>query len=222
MSTLRRSFQIERVEEVNNISKYTQLAIETEKHKEILENSRNLLAQKRITIIEDIANYEKARDIVISVLNTTQGGIKTYLEEIVTQALQCIFGEEYRFEVNFVQKRNKNEAEFYVLKGGLRLNPKYDIEAGGIIDILSLALRMAIWSMRSPKSAPVFILDEPGKWLSAALRPKFGKLIKELSTTLGVQFIIVSHDDAMIESADKVFDVELVEGCSKVTERNIL
>jgi len=42
-------------------------------------------------------------------------------------------------------------------------------------------------------------------------------MIKELSTRLGLQFIIVTHEETLTEYADKVFTVKMRKGKSIVS-----
>jgi DNA repair ATPase RecN len=77
---------------------------------------------------------------------------------------------------------------------------------GGIVDICSFSLRVVLWTMEAPRSRNVFILDEPGKNLGALL-PLFGQMLREVSHKLNFQLIIITHDEALAEMADRVFVV---------------
>ena len=44
--------------------------------------------------------------------------------------------------------------------------------------------------------------------LSRELQPKAGEMIKMLSDKLKIQFIIITHNQDIIESADKVFEIK--------------
>ncbi|KKK86498.1 hypothetical protein LCGC14_2762610, partial [marine sediment metagenome] len=59
----------------------------------------------------------------------------------------------------------------------------------------------------SPKSRNVILLDEPLKNLSQNMQDKASMMLKELSNRLGIQFIIVTHEDTLTEYADRVFRV---------------
>jgi ABC-type glutathione transport system ATPase component len=67
---------------------------------------------------------------------------------------------------------------------------------------------MAVWAMAEPRTAPVFLLDEPSKFLSVDLQPKFGQMLRELSDLLGVQFVVVTHSPEVAESADRAYNVD--------------
>jgi len=84
---------------------------------------------------------------------------------------------------------------------------------------VALGLRMALWSLREPRSVSTFVLDEPGTSVSESLRPKFGEMLKKLSQMLGIQMLIISHDSALIDVADKTFNVEN-DGKTSIVEGN--
>lgn len=87
----------------------------------------------------------------------------------------------------------------------------------GAVDIAAFALRVVSWSMSYPKLRNVIILDEPMKNLSKDMQEKASMMIKEVSKKLGIQFIIVTHEDTLASYADKTFMVEKNrKGISKV------
>ncbi len=62
-------------------------------------------------------------------------------------------------------------------------------------------------------------MDETFKHLSRNHLPKAGELVKEMSERLGLQVILVSHKDEFAEVADRVFDVSIVEGETRIEVR---
>ena len=63
---------------------------------------------------------------------------------------------------------------------------------GGVVDIASLALRVAIWSIG--KTDNVLVLDEPIKNIQpASLQMEAWDIIQKLSQQLNLQFIIITN-----------------------------
>ena len=91
-----------------------------------------------------------------------------------------------------------------------------DDEGGGLIDVISFALRVVLHSLETPQSRNVLVLDEPLKW-TGKLMSKAGQMIKEISNRLGLQVILVTHEPELSEIADRSFFVEQVDGISNVT-----
>jgi DNA repair exonuclease SbcCD ATPase subunit len=89
---------------------------------------------------------------------------------------------------------------------------------GGAVDVAAFALRIASWSMAQPHSRNTIILDEPLRFLSVDLQEKASTMIKEVSDKLGIQMILVTHNDTLASFADRVFNVSIKKGVSKVIQ----
>lgn len=173
----------------------------------------------RATITQERAsNLEKAREIAQCVLLLTQGRVKTAIEEIVTLALSTVY-PELSFELEYEIKRNQSEATPWIVENDEQHSPRDEV-GGGVLDIVSLGIRLALWALMEPKPANIFILDEPAKFLSRDRQPLFGEMLNQLSKTLGVQILIVSHNNAIIDSADKVYKISQPNGISIAAEYN--
>src|SRR3990167_10500776 len=89
-----------------------------------------------------------------------------------------------------------------------------------MLDVVSFLMRLVIWGMNPDRSEPIFLLDEPFKFF----KDKDGfegisSLLAQLRDEMGMQFLIVSHDEEMIGLADKVWRFKLNnEGVSIVEE----
>ena len=150
---------------------------------------------------ESLRQWEGARDLLVQVLLTTQGQVKSFVEEVVTLALSTIYGPDHRFEPEYETRRNQVEATPFIAIGDERFSPRDEV-GGGVLDVAGLALRLALWAMAEPRTAPTFVLDEPAKFLHGAdYEAAFGRMLVELSELLGVQFVVVTQEPMMAESA---------------------
>jgi DNA repair exonuclease SbcCD ATPase subunit len=93
------------------------------------------------------------------------------------------------------------------VKDGEEIDPM-TASGGGVVHVASFALRIAMWSLQRPRPRETILLDEPFHFLSRDLQPKASELLKVISKRLGIQFVIVTHDDSLTEAADKVFEVK--------------
>lgn len=159
---------------------------------------------------------EKALVIVQQVAKETQEELEYHVSEMVTLALDSIFGSIYQFNLNFVIRRGKTEADITLTKNNKELAPITSV-GGGVLDIIAFSLRVALWSLNTPKTDRVLILDEPFRNLSKDLHNKASMLLKEISTKLNIQIIVVSHSAELIQHADKIFNTKLVNNQSIVT-----
>lgn len=148
------------------------------------------------------ARYEKAQVVLQEVAKTTQEVLEFRVSELVTTALD-LFPDPYTFALIFEPKRGQSEARCVLRDSdGEELDPLNAV-GGGVVDMAAFALRLSLWCLRQPRTRATLILDEPFRFLSRGLQPAASQLIKTLSTKLGVQFIIVSHEEALIENADQ-------------------
>ena len=156
----------------------------------------------------DLRRHEEAREILRSVGLETQKQLQYHISDITSLALEAVFEDPYELVAEFVQRRNKTECDLYFSRRGSRVDP-VDASGGGAVDVAALALRIAAWSMQNPKRRNVIILDEPMKFLDTQTDrlEKASMMLKELSERLGLQFIIVTHEDILTQYADQVFRV---------------
>jgi len=168
-------------------------------------------------------NLIKARWTIVEVQKMTQQKFKERMESLVTLAIKSVFDKRnYEFELIFEEKRNQMEVKPVIHEWIDGIKYSYDsLEddfGGGMVDIVSIAMRIVLWSMEQPKSRNVIILDEPGKNLGAMVN-LFGKMLREISHKLGFQLIIITHDQEILENGDcaylvthdkKIYHVELM------------
>lgn len=154
---------------------------------------------------------QKAQEIIQQVAKETQNTFTSNISDVVSAALDAVFGSDaYKFSVEFVQKRGKTEVELSFIRDGEKIDP-LSSSGGGAVDVASFALRVALWSVTKNSGRNIsntIILDEPFRFLSRELQPLAGSMLRTLSNRLGIQFILVTHNQDIIESADKIFEVQ--------------
>lgn len=190
-----------------------------------LEGSKDLMAQqleKQKAIqkaqTDRMVACEEALVFVQEVAQRTQEQLTIHIEDVVNTALDTCFPGEYQFQLKFEVKRNKTEARLVFLKNGYEIEPM-DASGGGVVDVASFALRIAAWSLGRTRNT--ICLDEPMKFLSRDLQPRAGEILSEISKKLGIQFIMVSHVNDIIQSADRVFEISLnSKGVSQVKRQD--
>lgn len=161
-------------------------------------------------------HLQDARALIQEVAKQTQAQLEFRITEIVSLALEAVFDDPYKLKVEFVEKRGRTECELSFVRGNEESVDPLTASGGGAVDVAAFALRIAIWSLTHPRSRGVFILDEPFRFLSVGLRDRAGIMLKELSEKLGVQIIMVTHDSALTEAADKVFFISQNSGVSSL------
>lgn len=180
-----------------------------------LKDRKEKLSKRVDILIIRSADLAEARELVSQVGIAAQGEINGVIEELVTQAIQAVFGMNYSFEIVDLIQRNKPETNFFIIENGKRRDLR-DSSGGGVLDLVALCLRVVIWAIKSPRSAPVIILDEPLKFLDCERLDNAGAMINKLSEMLEIQFIIVTHEEDLFNCANFHYHVTKVGDVSDV------
>ena len=193
---------------------------------DVIKKVRELKVQKELlgTQVESLkATVQKLREekkvcdeglnIVQRVALLTQEQLRYNLEDIVNTMLKAVYGDTYTFSIIYDTKYNRTEARMALIEDGEELDVLSSV-GGGVVDLLTIALRVALVILSSNRQTLIF--DEPGKMLSEDIRPAFYEALKSLSKDLGIQIIMVSHDPHALMNADKQIRIVKVGGESYV------
>lgn len=164
-------------------------------------------------LVDDLTDAQEVMNITGTL---AQEEFEGFIESMVTEALQVVFGSGYAFEIETKVVRNQPETYLYVVEDGVRTPIKDDMVGGGLLDLVSMVLRVVVWSISKHRTRPVMILDEPGKNMDRRKINQLVEMIRKFHELLGLQFIIVTHDDKIIEMADRAFLVERTKGTAEV------
>lgn len=160
----------------------------------------------------------KAQIILQESARLTQEQLEYRISKLVTLAMESVFENPYEISLNFQTQRGKTGASIFFLKNGEPLDPLSEA-GGGVVDVAALGLQISLWTLQSPRTRNLLILDEPLKWLKGGELPDKGaEMIKQISHKLGLQILMVSHAPELIAHADKVFHVRQTKGISYVRE----
>jgi DNA repair exonuclease SbcCD ATPase subunit len=166
-----------------------------------------MLTDENIQLEKSKEAGEKARSIIQEVAQTTQQQLEYHLSSVTSMAMEYVFDDPYELSVAFTQRRNKTEVDVLFRKGEELVNP-ITACGGGAVDIAALSLQISILLM-SKNTNRILFLDEPLKWLKGKDYPERGaEILKEISSKLGIQILMVSHDPTLIANADTVFSTE--------------
>jgi DNA repair exonuclease SbcCD ATPase subunit len=204
------------------LDKYTSY-FNTQKAKlELLVENRVKLEESLMITDQLLKDLREAEDVMNVVSVLAQEDSKQVVEELVTLALQSVYGTAYAFEIENKINRGQPETFLYVVKEGEKclLKNADDYFGGGVVDICSFSLRVVCWAISDEKSDNVLVLDEPLKNLDNGRCELAGEMIKELSESLDLQFIIITRLEPLEKAGDKVFFVKQTNEVSNVSEVN--
>lgn len=172
----------------------------------------------------DVAIGEQVQLLFAKTSEFARAQIKVHVERTVTAALQAVFGREMRFEVSLRELGGQSAADWKVVDSIEDAGGEYEVagdpeeaRGGGVSDIVSLALRLAMLELVRPKPEGPIILDEVGKHVSAEHREALGEFLRSYAASTGRQIILVTHMDELASAADVAYRVTRENGVSEVT-----
>ena len=161
---------------------------------------------------QDIVHW----DLVVQLLTLTSESqreqIRQRIESTVTAALQTVFGDSLEFRVIQDTMGGQPVTGWAVMTryaDAVLTTGVEDSRGGGVVDVVSLALRLAVLELYRPRIAGALVLDEPGRHLSAEYSMNLARFLKGYSQETGRQCLLITHQTALAECADKSFRVVL-------------
>jgi DNA repair exonuclease SbcCD ATPase subunit len=182
---------------------------------------KSLLEQRLEEKKRDIDKLQQVKILLQESAVFAREQARRQIETMVTNALQFIFGDrDMEFRVTIDEVRGRAEGEFLVVSryGGeipVETRPQ-DARGGGVVDVISLALRAALLHANKPRLDGPIILDEPAKHVSDEYSRQVAEFLKQLSTAFGRQIIMVTHNQHLANTGDCSYIVEMRSGKSYV------
>jgi DNA repair exonuclease SbcCD ATPase subunit len=173
-----------------------------------------------VQAIDDIEVWQQVKILFGKVSEFAREQLKLKIEETVTAALQAIFeSDNISFAIDIRTVNGKPSAEWSVINNygdvSVTANPE-DAKGGGVTDVVSLALRLALLELTRPKPLGPIILDEPGKMISKEYLPNVAAFLKQYLQKTGRQGIMITHHETLAEVADSSWRVSQTNGISEV------
>lgn len=146
---------------------------------------------------------------------------KSQIESLVTKCLQFVFDSDIKFLIEIEELRGKANAEFYVVNEveDILIKTKPELSrGGGVVDIVSLALRIAFLQIHKPRIQGPLILDEPAKHVSEEFVFNVADFLKQTSELFNRQIIMVIYNNHLAAIGINAHKVELKGSISSVME----
>lgn len=208
--------------DINDLNNYI-VSLESEIN--IDKGKRDLLESNLKKTSDELRKIEEYEDILSKVQilfqETSSYGreqAKRQIEMLVTKCLQTILETDIEFVVEITEKREIPQAQFYVISNYNGYSVKTEPElarGGGIVDIISIALRIAFISInKRPSLEGPLIFDEPGKHVSDDYIFNLGEFLKNSSRYFKRQILMVTHNKHLSEICDKSYTIYNRNGVS--------
>lgn len=203
-------------------SKYQQALGQKEMLEQQKTEKQSALEQAR----HDIEVWEQVRVLFGKVSEFARAQLKARIEETVTAALQAVFErDDIAFEIEMRTVNNQPAANWQVVSyygSGENIatvsgSPE-DARGGGVSDVVSLALRLALLELARPKPLGPILLDEVGKHVSKEFAPNVAQFLKQYAQRTGRQIILITHQSDLADVADVGYRVNQETGISEVSK----
>ncbi len=158
---------------------------------------------------KQLGQYDLVQILLQKTSDYARQQAKTRIEAIVSEALNVVYGGNHHFVIDLVVRSNRPEADYYLSCDGVvtQLKPPDYGRGGGKIDVITLALRLAITEILQIPG-PLF-LDEVGKHIdkiedgdNTAIE-NLAYFLQQYSHQFGRQIILITHNDTLASIGDK-------------------
>lgn len=141
-------------------------------------------------------------DVVIEQMNSAS---VEDIEKLITEALQFIFEKPYKFHMNPEVKRGNMTYRFTLNDNDSDI---IDAEGGGIVQVISVLMRIVTIAISKPPLKKILVLDESLGMLSVEYIANASKFIKDLGEKLGFTIVLVTHQEQFQDGADVAYKIE--------------
>jgi len=149
---------------------------------------------------------EEAKAAISFEIEDIQKTLKKDIDSLITIAIRSVYDREISFALSFERKPSgASEYRPIIIENNEEFSPK-DEQCGGVLDVISYAIRIVLKGFEAKVSRSFIFFDEPFKFLGGGiLAERAASMMKKINDELNIQSVIISHDEKCIWSADKVF-----------------
>lgn len=175
------------------------------KHRANLETEQQKLI-KACTSLKDNSEEQvlnnKVNMLLRAVSEETKKSVISHLEDIVSAALNSIYGEGHRFIIRLTERRNQHEVDYFIFDGNTEIQLKRPFvgKGGGKVTIAATALQLAIIEYAEVRGP--LCLDEITKHADLDAVEKTAAFLSEYARVNGRQVINITHHQAVTKAAD--------------------
>jgi DNA repair exonuclease SbcCD ATPase subunit len=176
------------------------------------EKNQNRIDRNKI----DMNILENVKSLLMDFSEHTRSIIKNKLESLVNSALKCIFvDKEILFKIMVNKTKKIIYYDMYIETDG-NLTPLTDAKGGGVLDIITTALRISFVRMFSATLRQTIIFDEPFKNLDSERLSMAMEWMVAISKEMSMQFIMITHEEGIIDKSEKVYMFTIEDGATSV------
>lgn len=156
----------------------------------------------------EVATLGKVIGILHTLSTSVQERFLTSIEDLVSDGLSAVFSEPIRFKITPTVRNKQVNLDFSIHNEDGTETDLLDARGGGLVCLAGVLLRIIMARLMSNRVRQILIMDEPLGMLSSNYQPAASELLRKLADELDMQLIIVSHNQEIIEHADKVYELQ--------------
>ena len=180
------------------IEEFKTVSVEYEQMKQRLEK----LLEEKASVIKTIEEVEsKRKEKFMATLKEISEGFARIYKDMMGGEADIRLEEESNIDSGLIieaQPEGKGKIELDAMSGGER----------------TMTSMSFIFSIMQRYASPIYILDEIDAALDKVNTQKIANVIKKYSKK--VQFLVISHNDITISTADKVYGTAMEDGVTKI------
>lgn len=182
--------------------------------------NQSLEELKQIVINQQ--TYEQSIDILKKMMDNLSRSQINHLSDLLNSSVQSIFFDrQYSIELQITELRNQNQLKILLHEDTPDGHVVSDINDNGygLKGIIGFILQC--YFIIYYKQEPILFLDEAFGNLSSQYLPYLKALIQSLTNKYGFMFVLITHDERLMEMADRTYrvrlgNVQLVDMTNKV------
>ena len=172
--------------------------------------NESLIALQKL--LQDQQTYEQSIDILKKMMDNLSRSQINHLSDLLNSSVQSIFFDrQYSIELQITELRNQNQLKILLHDDTPDGHVVSDINDNGygLKGIIGFILQC--YFIIYYKQEPILFLDEAFGNLSSQYLPYLKSLIVSLTNKYGFRFILITHDERLMELADRTYRVRLGE-----------
>ena len=161
-------------------------------------------------ILQDQHTYEQSIDILKKMMDNLSRSQINHLSDLLNSSVQSIFFDrQYSIELQITELRNQNQLKILLHEDTPDGHIVSDINDNGygLKGIIGFILQC--YFIIYYKQEPILFLDEAFGNLSSQYLPYLKSLIVSLTNKYGFRFVLITHDERLMEMADRTYQVRL-------------
>lgn len=163
-------------------------------------------------MLQDQHTYEQSIEILKRMMDQLSRSQINHLTDLLNSSVQSIFFDrQYSIELQVTELRNQNQLKILLHEDTPDGHIVSDINDNGygLKGIIGFILQC--YFIIYYKQEPILFLDEAFGNLSSQYLPYLKALVNSLTNKYGFRFVLITHDERLMELADRTYRVTLGE-----------